>query len=114
MALRCNGGKIPIGTGLASVIALSDEALCRLAIGATALPADRRGAFLARVAAIADPSPQCAYARRRRAGRVRVAIEVDLDDLAAFLRAHGVPIWDEHKGALAAALADLIVDHVYA
>jgi hypothetical protein len=55
------------------VLAFTDSALARLVIAAARVPAEKRGALLKRVAAIADPSPQCAYARRKCAVEVRVS-----------------------------------------
>jgi hypothetical protein len=55
----------------------------------TAVPQQRRAAFLRRFAAAADPSRQLRYSRRKRNGRIAVSIECDLDDLACFLRPFG-------------------------
>jgi hypothetical protein len=59
------------------MLALSDEALARLAICATAVPAEKRARLLKRVAVVADPSPQQRHARRVRAIKVGASIEVD-------------------------------------
>jgi len=75
------------------MIALSDAALARLAIGATAVaPEDR---WLQRIAAQIDPTPQAAYYHRHKAGRRVLKVEVEMGPLGDLLCDHGfLAQWD--------------------
>jgi hypothetical protein len=89
------------------LIALDDAALARLVIAATAIPEHKRGAWLRRVARLADPSPQLAYYRRQRGEVVRVTLEAECDELIEFLHDCGLPVKNRSQEALAASLKDL-------
>jgi hypothetical protein len=72
------------------MLALSDGALARLAISATALPPHARGRWLRQIANRIDPPPQrsdtvrkARLRQRERSGHIVLQVEVHEHDLAA-------------------------------
>jgi hypothetical protein len=72
------------------MLALTDEALARLAIGATRLRSNGRTKWLREVARRLDPPPrpltrQARWKARQRDGKVIVRLELDRDDIVLAL-----------------------------
>jgi hypothetical protein len=89
------------------MIALTDAGLAHLVIAATAIAPADRGAWLRRIAAQVDASPQAKHYHRKRAGRRVLKVEVELGPLSDLLVDHGfLRAWDsEDPKAVQAALA---------
>ena len=98
------------------MLALSDEALCRIAVAATAVRPAERSAWLENLAERLErseqspaPSPGATYTRRwrarRRTGRVLLHVELDEAELVIGLTNRGLldPLRADDPAALTAA-----------
>jgi hypothetical protein len=85
------------------MLALTDGALAYLCIAATAVPPERRRAWLKRIARRADGTRQGRYRQRRDEGLVVVPVRVDPHEAEMLLRSVGIYVTDTDRATLGKA-----------